>query len=169
MKAFFTFAALAIIFTHSVSILAMPEKFFEVSPGIYRSAQPDSLDLKELKEFGIKTILNLSNDQKDMAAEKRTALDVGIELIEHPMSSFWKPNKSQVESSLEILNDSSQYPILVHCKHGEDRTGLIIGLHRVFAQNWNPEAAYDEMLRLGFHRSLFNLDEFFKEMTGLDD
>ena len=153
----------------ALSSQGMPEKFIEVSPGIYRSAQPSRADLNDLKSFGIKTILNLNNDDKSMAKEFKTAKKLGINLIEHPMSGFWNPNEQQVDSSLELLQDPNNYPILVHCKHGEDRTGLIIGLHRVYADGWTPEAAYQEMLDLGFHPVLYYLDHYFKVVTGLED
>ncbi len=169
MKKLLGFVYLILANFLAFNALALPEKFLEVSPGVYRSAQPSKVDIKALKAFGIKTILNLNNDENVMAAERRAAEINGINLIEHPMSGFWSPDVAQVERSLDLLNDPSNYPILVHCKHGEDRTGLIIGLHRVYAEGWEPEAAYDEMLELGFHRSLVYLDRYFKSVTGFDD
>lgn len=148
---------------------ALPEKFYEVSPGIYRSAQPSKKDIQELKEFGIKTILVLNNDEDVVRSELKAAKKAGLNVIEQPMSGFWTPDDSQVDEILAALKDKNSYPVLIHCKHGEDRTGLIVGLHRVFAEGWTPEAAYDEMLDYGFHPLLFKLDNYYKNVTGLND
>ena len=66
--------------------------------------------------------------------------------ISQPMSGFWAPNDRQVNQTEAIMADASRRPIFVHCLHGEDRTGLIVGLHRVFHEGWDPAKAYQEML-----------------------
>ena len=155
-----------------VSVIACagePGNFFEVSPGIYRSAQPAKADFQDLKALGIKTIMDLNNDENTLSMESKAAKKAGLNFISHPMSGFWSPEEAQVNSSLEILKDPNNLPILVHCKKGQDRTGLIVGLHRVYADGWTPEKAYTEMLDMGFHKSLVPLDDYFKEVTGLDD
>lgn len=149
----------------TVSIWALPEKFFEVSPGIYRSAQPSKKDIQQLKDYGIKTILILNNDDDVVRSELKAAKKAGLNVIEQPMSGFWTPDDVKVDEILATLNDPSYYPILIHCKHGEDRTGLMIGLHRVFAEGWTSASAYDEMLDYGFHPSLFKLDNYYKSVT----
>lgn len=164
----FVYFVLVSVFSGHVSA-GLPVRFFEVSPGIYRSGQPDKIDLQDLKNFGIKTILDLNNDADTLKMESKAAKNAGIDFISHPMSGFWSPDENQVNSSLEILQDPKNYPILVHCKLGEDRTGLIIGLHRVYAEGWTPAEAYAEMLDKGFHKSLVPLDRYFKEVTGYDD
>lgn len=145
---------------------AMPGKFLEVSPGIYRSAQPNMIDMKDLMKFGIKTIIDLNDDKATLAAEQKEANRLGIQFIAQPMSAFRTPNDSQVDEILQALVDQNNYPILIHCKHGEDRTGLIIGLHRVYEESWQPNSAYREMLDLGFHKVLVKLDRYFKQTTG---
>lgn len=169
MNKFLVSISVAFFSAISFDAIAMPAKFFEVSPGIYRSAQPSKTDMADLKEFGIKTILNLNNDDETMAKEQKAAKKLGIEVIEHPMSGFWSPDELQVEESLKVLQDPNNHPILIHCKHGEDRTGLIVGLHRVYAEGWTPDVAYEEMLERGFHPILYYLDRYFKIVTGLSE
>jgi hypothetical protein len=48
---------------------------------------------------------------------------------------------------------------LVHCTHGQDRTGLIIGEHRVLHDRWTKDAAYTEMLDHHFHPELHGVHE----------
>ena len=45
----------------------------------------------------------------------------------------------------------------VHCEHGQDRTGLIIGAYRVRVQRWSKSQAYQEMKAHGFHPLLHGL------------
>lgn len=147
----------------------LPEKFFEVSPGIYRSAQPTAASMNDLKALGIKTILDLNDDQYEIEDERASAQQLGINFISRPMSGFWTPDDQVVDANLTDLANPNNYPILVHCQHGEDRTGLIVGLHRVFSENQTPAKAYQEMIDLGFHKALFMLNRYFKKRTGFDD
>ena len=49
----------------------------------------------------------------------------------------------------------------VHCSHGQDRTGLLVGLYRL-KQGWAKTNAYTEMLTNGFHPALHGLHEFWE-------
>ena len=55
-----------------------------------------------------------------------------------------------MKQALLVLNDPSLRPIFVHCLLGKDRNTFIIGLYRVYFQNWTAQAAWEEMLRSGF-------------------
>ena len=150
-------------------LAAMPENFFEVSPGIYRSAQPAIDDLEDLKSAGIKTIVDLNDDHGIVAEERAKAEELGVTFLHRPMSGFWRPDDQQVNEILSQVRNPENYPLLIHCQYGEDRTGLIVGLHRVEEEKWNPEAAYGEMLERGFHPVLIFLKRYFKYRTGFDD
>ncbi len=56
--------------------------------------------------------------------------------------------------------------VYVHCRHGQDRTGLVVGLERVFIEGWDPADAYAEMLSYGFHTYFLGLKEYFFTQTG---
>ncbi len=51
----------------------------------------------------------------------------------------------------------------VHCQHGEDRTGLIIGVYQVRVRHWTKSVAYQQMLDNGFHPSLPGLYRFWQD------
>ncbi len=60
-----------------------------------------------------------------------------------------------VIKALKIIN-ASEEPILIHCWHGSDRTGLIVALYRIVFQDWSKEAAIDEMVNGDFgHHTIF--------------
>ncbi|MGZ3711040.1 MAG: fused DSP-PTPase phosphatase/NAD kinase-like protein [Bdellovibrionota bacterium] len=165
-------AALLLLLVGSIqanlACAGIPGKFYQAGEGIYRSAQPSAEDLATLKNtYGIKTILDLNNDGNAAASEAEAASNLGINFIAHPMSGFWAPKDAQVNDSLRILADPANRPILVHCQHGEDRTGVVMALHRIFNENLAPKLAYEEMLTLGFHKMLVPLHEYFLKKAGL--
>ena len=43
--------------------------------------------------------------------------------------------------------------VLMHCKHGTDRTGLMAAMYRVVVQGWSKEEALNEMTLGGFGSS----------------
>jgi tyrosine-protein phosphatase SIW14 len=53
----------------------------------------------------------------------------------------------------------------VHCTHGQDRTGLVVGLYRTIHDGWTKTDAYREMLQLGFHPELRGLREFWEDFV----
>lgn len=82
------------------------------------------------------------------------------------MNASDQPNELQVNQILDALKNVDNFPVFIHCHHGQDRTGLIIGLYRVEVQGWTPSKAYQEMLDVGFHPSISTLDNYFKHRTG---
>ena len=82
------------------------------------------------------------------------------------MDGAVRPSDVQINQILSALADTNNFPIFIHCHHGQDRTGLIIGLYRVEAQGWAPAKAYQEMLVNGFHPNLAGLDKYFRDRTG---
>ena len=67
------------------------------------------------------------------------------------MLRLGQPREKRVKQALLILNDPSLRPIFIHCLLGQDRNTFIVGLYRVYFQDWTPQAAWQEMLRSGFH------------------
>jgi tyrosine-protein phosphatase SIW14 len=143
--------------------------FARVAPGIFRGARPGAPELHRLTALGVRTVVDLEDDEVAVAAEAGVARQLGLRFEREPMSPFLPPNDAEIDRILAMLDDARLRPVFVHCKYGEDRTGLVIGLHRVLAQGWAPETAYREMLRYGFHRALIALDHYYKEKTGMED
>jgi tyrosine-protein phosphatase SIW14 len=139
--------------------------FHQVSDGIYRGARPNEEGMSALALMGIKTDLNLDNDSRVASDEEAQAKALGMHFISYPMSGFWKPSDKTVNAALAVLADSSNYPVYVHCQHGQDRTGVVVGLHRVFHDHWTQQQAYAEMIDLGFHPILVFLKHYYDERT----
>lgn len=125
----------------------------EVSPGIFTGKKPSTqADFDVLRAHQIRTILSLEDMPWDVWPERRQARRKGIEyrdvcILAAPLP----PSEKRVKEALLLLNDASLRPIYLHCFLGEDRTTFILGLYRIYFQDWTPQAAWEEMLRSDFH------------------
>ncbi len=141
--------------------------FLIVTENLSRGGRPNTGDLAALKsEKNITTVINLENKPPIIQQEKIEADRLGLKFISSPMDAALRPTDQQVNDLLAKLQDSSNFPIFLHCHHGQDRTGLIIGLYRVEVEGWTPAKAYQEMLADGFHSNLVALDKYFRDRTG---
>lgn len=136
-----------------VSLAGVPN-LFKVSETLYRSAQPDSQGMKNLRQLGIKTVVNLRSFHTDQDDFGKTGL-----AGEHIYMVAWHPEKEEAVRFLKIVSDSARTPALVHCQHGSDRTGTMCAIYRMAVQGWSKEEAVREMTQggFGFHRIFANL------------
>ncbi len=154
--------------------LASPiSNFKKVRPGLYRGGHPDQKGIDYLKKLGVKTIVDLEVGDFieatpwSISDELDRADAAGITVLRFPMSAFEAAESDrfdqQMDTILATLADASKKPIYVHCKHGQDRTGLVIGLERVAIEHWTPQKAHDEMVAIGFHTGFIGLEDYFWE------
>lgn len=153
-----------------VNAVDLPNFQIVIQKQVYRGGAPTPQGVRNLAAGGIKTIVDLRNeDPQGSANEKALASTLGMKYYYVPLSPFLTPS-DQTMSGIEsnLLADPNLRPIFVHCHYGEDRTGLVIGLFRVFKQNpaFAPAQAYNEMLTYGFHPQLQNLADYFFAKTG---
>jgi tyrosine-protein phosphatase SIW14 len=140
-----------------------------VAPGIYRGARPDAQGLRDLAALGVRTDLDLEKLKDVVATERQSAAAAGVTLVSEPMSYLFSPSDQLVDDILSVLDDPARQPVFVHCKLGNDRTGLVVAIHRVESQGWDPADAWDEALAMGFHRIWVGLSHYYEERTGYDD
>jgi protein tyrosine phosphatase (PTP) superfamily phosphohydrolase (DUF442 family) len=99
----------------------------EVIPGrVYRTAQLTPEQLKKfVAEHGIKTVVNLRgrpfNDWYPL--QSQTTQELGISQEDVTTSANRLPPTGEIRRLVEIF-DQCEYPILMHCQQGADRTGL---------------------------------------------
>jgi protein tyrosine phosphatase (PTP) superfamily phosphohydrolase (DUF442 family) len=135
------------------------DNFYQVSPDLYRSEQPGSDDMTMLATFGIRSVLNL----REYHADDSKAAHTTLKLYRVAMNAGQVDVKSLAEA-LTILRQADK-PILIHCWHGSDRTGLVVAMYRMVIQGWPREQAIDEFRHggFGYHESTFpNILEFLK-------
>jgi len=127
------------------------QNLYKVDQNLFRSEQPTKIGMKELQELGVKTILNVRNLRNDICEAKSTDL-----ILRRKRINTWTINYDEVVSALKIIQESPK-PVLIHCKHGSDRTGCIVAAYRVSFQNWTKEDAISEFKSggYGFHEDAF--------------
>lgn len=132
--------------------------FHQVNQDIYRSGRPTKKGVSALKGVGIKTILSVQDygwDKDDADEEREWARDVNIQFFNVPMHGLKKPTMDQINLALSRLSDPSNYPILVHCEKGSDRTGVVIASYHIKHDGWSIEKAKSDMYAFGHSHWLF--------------
>lgn len=124
----------------------------KVSKGIYRSGRPTYEDLKlnqSSSDFPIKTIINLEDDSQAFGQEIRWSDELGIQFILNCLSEVWRPNQKKLQNILLDMRVCDK-PVLIHCKHGHERTGIVIAYYRMKVEGWSKWKAIKEALKEGF-------------------
>jgi len=139
---------------------ASVEKFFRLDNDIYRSAQPTRQGFEKIRALGVASVINLRHDHSDAALVE----GLGFNLVEIPMVAA-KFTEADVVKVLKAIQAAPK-PVLVHCMHGADRTGVISAMYRIVFENWTKEEALEEMKKggYGFHWYYFNIPSFIKKV-----
>lgn len=118
--------------------------FHEVIAGeLYRSAQPSGEDIQAYaSRYHIRTILNLRNEKRTgwYRDESAAAADRGITLIDFPMSSSKELPIEEAQKLAKIMADAPK-PLLIHCEHGANRTGLASAIYVGAVKKMSESAA----------------------------
>jgi len=140
---------LALLFALPASAAPDLPNFHAVAPGIWRGAAPSEAGLKHLKAMRVKTVIDLRISPKLVRREGAEARALGFRWINLPMGAD-PPTPKQVATFLSALGRAPAEPVFVHCQHGADRTGCMVGIYRVSRQGWAFPRAYAEMRQDGF-------------------
>lgn len=138
------------------------KNLYQLNDSVYRSEQPSKKEFGRLKELGIKTILNLRRLKSDDKKAKGTKLH-----LEHLRLKTTEVDEKDIIDALRIIKNAEK-PILVHCWHGSDRTGVVTAAYRILFEDWPKEKAIAEFRQpeFGYHENWYpNLIEILK---GLD-
>jgi uncharacterized protein (TIGR01244 family) len=123
--------------------------FHQVDANIYRGAQPAPQEFQSLARLGIKTVLDLRDEQSHARAERKLVEAAGMRYISVPMKGMVTPTEQQISRALAVMEDTSHGPIFVHCRRGADRTGTVIACYRIAHDQWLNEKALEEARTLG--------------------
>ena len=145
---------------HQPATIPGVDNFAEVAPGLYRGAQPTAEGFAELKRRGVRTVINLRQFHDD------TPLlgDTGLTCIAFP-SAPWSVDDALLKRFLAVVNDPANQPVFVHCQHGADRTGFVVGGYRILVQGWDGDAAIAELRAFGFHSLWLNIPRRLQSMA----
>lgn len=156
------FVLFGLIVSFGSPVFADIARFVQVAPSIYRGGQPsEASDYVKLRSMGVATVLNLRTTDEEIALERSRVGTAGMDFVHVPMVPFLYPSDEDVATALRVLTDPARQPVFVHCREGKDRTGLIVGLYRVYFENWSRHRAWDEMRAIGFNELLVGLSLYF--------
>ncbi len=153
-----------LLLDHLVLRLAFPNRH-QLSDEAWRAAQPLPHQVRDLQRRGIRTIINLrgASQSSSYTYEAATARDAGIALIDFPVRSRAAPRREEVLAARDLFA-TVEYPVLMHCKSGADRVGLMSALYLHTRQGVPIEEARRQLsLRYGHIRQADTgvLDHFF--------
>lgn len=123
------------------------------SPIVYRSAQLSTEYLEKLiKEKNIDVIMNLRGASNDAWYEKEKQLckKLGVEYYVFGFSVNRPPDRTRFLHLLNILDDAKAHnkKLLIHCKAGADRTGMISTIIQVYLYNFPVDEAFTNSLSI---------------------
>ncbi len=153
MKRFFINLCLFLgAFVQAADPVSIPgvENSYRVSADLYRSGQPEREGFTALQQMGVRSVLNLREFHKDIRKARHTQLY----LMSYPVAAG-ELTAADVENCLALIEQAPK-PVLVHCWHGSDRTGMIVAAYRIVYQGWSVEAAERE-----FRDECFGYHEFW--------
>jgi len=125
--------------------------FYKISDELYRSGQPKINSLGEMGEYDISTVINFRNISGNLRYKRQSDI-----IFLRSRINTWTISYDDLKQSFQVFL-SAKKPVLVHCKHGADRTGAFIAAYRIIFQGWSKQDAIFELRNggYGFHEKYF--------------
>ena len=155
------------------AIYSTEKRFREVTPGKFYRCGQMSADAfrKQIREHGIKTVINLQDEQPDPLLssgfwdephirESQVCAEEGANLVflswagtrglidRNVASPTRRP--SVIDDFLKVCDDPNNYPILIHCMAGLHRTGALTAVYRMEYEGWPVADAVRELRANGY-------------------
>lgn len=123
------------------------KNLYKINDSVFRSEQPSKKGFIELELAGIETIISFRRLRNDSTKARGTDL----ELIHLPLQTK-KIKESDIIMALKAIIEAPK-PLLIHCWHGSDRTGVVVAAYRMVFENWSKEKAIAEFRQkeYGYH------------------
>jgi len=120
----------------------------QIGEGVYRSNHPTEKRFRKYADQGLKTVINLrgASMTPQYQLEKKICAELGLNLIDLPMNGGRAPSAETVLKLL-VLFENEERPMLLHCKSGADRTGLVSALYKLSIGDSVPTAMKELSLR----------------------
>jgi len=117
------------------------KNFDQVDTHVYRGGQPTDEGFRYLAKIGVKTIIDLRENDPRSIAEQRTVTGAGMKYVNVPMTGLTPPTLGEITKILNVLEDNTAGPVFVHCRRGADRTGAVIAAYHIDHDNWDNARA----------------------------
>lgn len=121
--------------------------FAQVSGDLYRGGQPSAEGLQELKRMGVQVVVDLRGTASE--PERDAVRNLGMEYVSIPSHCPF-PSDTPWARFLEVVRENRDKKVFVHCRLGDDRTGLAVATYRMADEGWSADEALREMKAFGF-------------------
>lgn len=124
--------------------------FLRIDHEVCSAGQPSLRDLENLKQQGLRAVVNLRRLEEDpvgQASEKEQVERLGLKYFAIPVDTR-NIQPSQIEEFRRIVRDKSNVPLFIHCRTAA-RVGAFWFIHRVLDDGWECWKAEEEARRIG--------------------
>jgi len=144
--------------------------FHPITPGeAYRSAKLDREKLEHyIKKYNIKSIVNLIGEDPRKPwyqEELQVSAEHNIKHYDITLSATQEPTDDDVRKLVEIFQHAPR-PVLIHCKGGSDRSGLVAAMWKVIVDKEPKSEARKQLSILYGHLPIGKtsaMDHFFEQ------
>ena len=133
---------------------------YQIDELLYRSQQPTAENLAHIKALNIQTVINFRQYHSDKTLLSGTQINE----LRIPMYTANIDDAEVIAALNAMMQARQQGPVLIHCQHGADRTGLMSAMYRIIYQGWSKEAAIEELMQggYGFHTMWTNIPQYIQ-------
>lgn len=130
-----------LVFDHGIFRLIYVNRH-RIDGRAWRSAQPAPHHIGQLAREGIKTVVNLrgSHPSGSYWLEEEACRRHGITLVDFQVRSRAAPSLEELRGAKRLF-ETVEYPMLMHCKSGADRAGLMAALLMIVHEGASVEEA----------------------------
>lgn len=147
-------ATLVVLLLLSASCFLFIEEYDNFHPithgEAYRSAQLDGDEFSYyIKKYNIKSIVNLRGENPEQPwyrEEKKVSAEYNVKHYDIALSSSREPYEKDIRNLIEIFNNAPR-PVLIHCRAGADRSGLVAAMWKIIV-NKEPKSEAEKQLSI---------------------
>jgi tyrosine-protein phosphatase SIW14 len=118
----------------------------QVTANLYRGGQPTTTGFEALANMGINIVVDQRGSRE---GESERVAKLGMRYISIPWHCPF-PRDETFARFLLLLRQNPGKKVFVHCRLGDDRTGMMVAAYRMAEQNWTAAEAKKEMEAFGF-------------------
>ena len=166
---FIAFAA----FAYRASVFRITKNLSTVDEGkLYRSAQLTTPELEEIiATYHIKTVISLRGAPGRTyfyEPEADTLQRLNVQFIPVTLEDEYYPHEKDLKEIFHQF-DHGQYPILIHCRVGADRTGLVAALYQRAYMNKSLKESRQQLSFKNWHVPFLKpaMTQFLEKFKGV--